>query len=232
MVPQSSPPAHLYLQPFESCLNLLSGIVHRASMNDRDYVRDMQHKNVNALLRYLNTKSPILHLSILMDISSLINTASASSQKDEANGVVIEDDVLFNAIDSATLHRVQTVLREICTENPEAFSLACEKLLVGHEDSTATDTDTDTDTEAKDDGGPGTKRKRDTMQHRYKICTQCDEEYDILDNPEDACEWHPGTFPEYLSRLTSWLIHLLQVRLKLITRAVSGMTMTKDVTGL
>jgi hypothetical protein len=84
----------------------------------------------------------------------------------------------LSAINSATLERVQTVLREICAQNPQAFELASAKLLVPNRDDA--------------------KRKRDsTHQQRYEICVQCEEEYDVLDNEQGACEWHPGT-PKFL----------------------------------
>jgi len=110
-----------------------------------------------------------------MDISSIVNT-TAPSQASHPNAT---NDVLINAIDSAILKRVQTVLREICLESPEAFRLACEKLLVRDENQN----------KPQKDGAAGTKRKH---EHRYEICAQCKSEYDTTQNPSDACQWHPG----------------------------------------
>lgn len=109
-----------------------------------------------------------------MDISSIVNGA-ASSEKNNPIQNGGSNDALLDAIDSATLKRVQTVLREVCLECPEALNLASKKLLVSP-------------TEA-----PGTKRKHDSTQ-RYEICVQCNEEYDTKDNQEDSCVWHSGMF--------------------------------------
>ena len=103
-----------------------------------------------------------------MDISSIVNTTTPSQPSDDQRA-------LLNAIDSATLKRVQTVLREICLESPEAFRLACEKLLVSDENQN----------KPQKDGAAGTKRKH---EHRYEICAQCKSEYDITQNPSDACQ--------------------------------------------
>jgi hypothetical protein len=107
----------------------------------------------------------------------MVNNTSTITQKGTAP--IVDQKPLFHAIDSATLDRVQSVLREICSELPEAFKLASEKLLVSDGGSNA-----------------GAKRKRDedAKQQRYEICDQCDQEYDVLDNDEDACVWHSGKF--------------------------------------
>jgi hypothetical protein len=113
-----------------------------------------------------------------MDISALVN-ATPPPLSDPNADANTEDpstqSALFDAIDSATLDRVRTVLREVCAHNSEAFALASAKLLVQNREHP---------TDAK--------RKRDAHQQRYEICVQCEEEYDILDNDEGACEWHPG----------------------------------------
>lgn len=89
---------------------------------------------------------------------------------------------LLSAIDSAHLDRVRKVLREICTESPAAFDLACGKLLI-QDDQRA---------------GSSTKRKREPAQRRYETCMQCKAEYDTTHNPKDACRWHEGeTEPDF-----------------------------------
>ena len=40
----------------------------------------------------------------------------------------------------------------------------------------------------------GLTRKRAYMRQRYEICGQCDEEYAAMDNKEDSCVWHDGTW--------------------------------------
>jgi hypothetical protein len=70
---------------------------------------------------------------------------------------------LSDAIDSATA-------------NPQAHKLASEALLVPEKSSAKR------------------KRAKNASAHsqRYEVCIQCHEEYDVLDNDEDACEYHPG----------------------------------------
>lgn len=111
-----------------------------------------------------------------MDISSIMNDTSRSSENSRPNNISVDASVLHNAIDSATIDRLRTVLRAICTENPAAFKLACDNLLVVQ----------------GADGNTDTKRKRDEPLQRFETCEQCKEEYDVLDNPDDACVWHPG----------------------------------------
>ncbi|EAT82605.1 hypothetical protein HBH56_112270 [Parastagonospora nodorum] len=117
-----------------------------------------------------------------MDISSIMNDTSRPSENSRPNNISVDASVLHDAIDSATIDRLRTVLRAICTENTAAFKLACDHLLVVQ----GADGDTDT------------KRKRDERLQRFEICEQCQEEYDVLDNPDDACVWHPGeTEPDF-----------------------------------
>jgi hypothetical protein len=88
--------------------------------------------------------------------------------------------VLLDAINSASPIRTRIVLIDICTQNPQACQLACDRLLLGHKQS---------------GHKSSAKRKRNTTRQRYEICKQCKEEYDVQDNPKDACIWHPGRFP-------------------------------------
>jgi hypothetical protein len=117
-----------------------------------------------------------------MDISSIMNGTSQPSRNGNSGQPDVDSSILFDAINSATLDRVQQVLREICTEDPVAFKLACDKLLVGQGAKSQANSDI------------STKRKREGPFQRYEICEQCEEEYDVLDNPDDACIWHPGKF--------------------------------------
>jgi hypothetical protein len=164
-----------------------------------------------------------------MDISSLVN--ATPPEPSAANATPTPQSALFSAINSATLERVQTVLREICAQNPQAFELASAKLLVPNRDDA--------------------KRKRDTThQQRYEICVQCEEEYDVLDNEQGACEWHPGT-PKFLTY--TFIVHIVllfhffidlistsrvpdnvyvtQARRNQISTATSGPITMKTVTG-
>jgi hypothetical protein len=128
--------------------------------------------------------------------------------------------LLNNAIDDSTISRLRTVLRDICNESPEAFKLACDKLLIqgkvpnqapgrtaqrpinldDDEDDDDEDEDEDEDEDSEDDveeeppldPQPGRKRGRAYAGPRYEICEQCNEEYDVL--LEEECVWHEGTF--------------------------------------
>jgi hypothetical protein len=132
-----------------------------------------------------------------MDISSLVNNTPPPTSNPDSNSVTMPSSTptalstLHDAIDSATADRVRKVLKEICAANPQARELASEALLVPNEGSA--------------------KRKRDKgttpHQQRYEVCMQCDEEYDVLDNPVGACEYHPGKSPS---------IHLVTCMSKLL----------------
>jgi hypothetical protein len=118
-----------------------------------------------------------------MDISSIVNSTSSTDASNDA-----DKTALLSAIDSANLNRVRTVLREICIANPEAFKLASAKLLVSPEKLDAVN-------KTAESNGAGSKRK---AQHRYETCVQCNSEYDVLDNQENACVWHEGTSSLFL----------------------------------
>jgi hypothetical protein len=136
-----------------------------------------------------------------MDISSLVNNTPPPTS-DANNTQTTPQSALFGAIDSATPERVRQVLREICATNPEAFRSACDKLLVANDAAVTLP-------------GSDMKRKRETHQQRYEICVQCEEEYDVLDNEEGACEWHPGPyfalflsiFPTHINRTGQTHVH-------------------------
>jgi hypothetical protein len=125
-----------------------------------------------------------------MDISSIINNNAPAVQDENATTSNPDHPALLEAINSANIDRIRTILREICTASPQAFQLACDKLLINH---------------AKSSSNSSAKKKRDPPQLRYEICQQCEEEYDVLDNVEDACTWHPGnlhSFQLYFMDLT------------------------------
>jgi hypothetical protein len=146
------------------------GLVGRASVSLRDCYATwrMSRHFLNSLNPSIYMAQPyILSTACRPEKSSVVNSTSEVSQSDKPSA---DQAALYAAIDSATLDRVRTVLREICTENPQAFQSACDKLLLN----------------------VGTKRKRGPTQQRYEICVQCGEEYDVLSNNDKACVWHPG----------------------------------------
>ncbi|KAF1921474.1 hypothetical protein BDU57DRAFT_50909 [Ampelomyces quisqualis] len=86
--------------------------------------------------------------------------------------------ILHAAIHSATFCRLRQTLKEICAENPQAFEAACDKLLV----------------DERANGSSKRKRPGPNAQHRFEICVQCESAYDVTDNSDTACIWHPGTY--------------------------------------
>jgi hypothetical protein len=95
---------------------------------------------------------------------------------------------LEDVVKTSTLKRLETVLLEICNESPEAFKIACEKLLVIEEQAGRP-------TVSLLDGplGENVAFKLPNAQkrgRRYEICGQCKKEYDVL--AETKCKWHPG----------------------------------------
>jgi hypothetical protein len=95
----------------------------------------------------------IMIKTVTMDISSIFNPAVPAALIDTPIVPLAEESVLLSAIESATIDRLCKVLREICTENPHAFQVACDNLLVQETCNDANDA--------------GTKRKRDPTQQRY-----------------------------------------------------------------
>jgi hypothetical protein len=130
--------------------------------------------------------------------------------------------LLINAIDSSTVTRLRTVLHDICSKSPQAFQLACDQLLIQgvspsqipgrtaqrpinleddeeddseDEDESEEDDEDEEDVEeaSRSDPRKGQKRGRPFADQRYEICSQCKEEFDVLQ--QDICVWHDGTSP-------------------------------------
>jgi hypothetical protein len=82
---------------------------------------------------------------------------------------------LNEAIDSATLARLRTVLRSICAESEEASKLVSKALFV-------------------QDAGASRKRKAGAKDStlRHEVCVQCKQEYDTTTNDKYSCQWHEG----------------------------------------
>jgi hypothetical protein len=140
------------------------GLVGRASASLRDCYATWRMSR-----HFLNSLNPSMYMAQPFILSTACRPEKLSevSQSDKPSA---DQEALYTAIDSATLDRVRTVLRDICAENPQAFQSACDKLLLN----------------------VGTKRKRGPTQQRYEICVQCGKEYDVLSNNDKACVWHPG----------------------------------------
>lgn len=89
---------------------------------------------------------------------------------------------LNEAIDSATLSRLQTILHSICADSKEASELVSKALFV------------------QDDISTSRKRKADDEDSslRYEICVQCEQEFDTTHNYEFSCQWHEGKIRVYV----------------------------------
>ncbi|KIW67502.1 hypothetical protein PV04_06746 [Phialophora macrospora] len=90
---------------------------------------------------------------------------------------------LEEAITSATLPRLRTVLLKMCRQDPVCVALASKELLV----------------EAKTRGREGGDAITATKRHRkaYEMCSQCHVEYDVKENAvrgkaHGLCKYHPG----------------------------------------
>jgi hypothetical protein len=131
---------------------------------------------------------PIAPKDRLPDIynsSSLIPIIMATSPVQD-DTLPVDKTLLFNAINSASTSRLQSVLREICTTKPEAYKLACDLLLIANGD----DSNNNSDTTA---APPRPKRKYEALQQRFEICVKCKQEYDVSMNIDGFCMWHSGT---------------------------------------
>src|SRR5262245_10622715 len=108
--------------------------------------------------------------------------------------------LLTAAIQSCTQERLRKSFRYICDNCPDAFNLACERLLTAYDDnaevddedesnpslsSSGEDDEEEEDEQHEEEPTPapqGQKRKRAFTHQRYEVCCQCDKEYDILKN--------------------------------------------------
>jgi hypothetical protein len=92
--------------------------------------------------------------------------------------------LLSEAIQSSTDERLRVTLQRICDANPEAFEQASRELLEGPKSAVVGPTP----------AAQGQKRKLKYTRQRYEICSQCDEEYDVMENKkgEPLCSWHEG----------------------------------------
>lgn len=83
---------------------------------------------------------------------------------------------LHKAIDRATHDRLQRAVNSVCKTSTDARALFEGALLAVPKKSST----------SKQSAG----RKRP----RFVLCQNCEEEFDILQNVEDSCKYHPGMF--------------------------------------
>ncbi|KAJ4329637.1 hypothetical protein N0V87_010699, partial [Didymella glomerata] len=128
---------------------------------------------------------------------------------------------LLNVIDSATPHRLRTLLKEWSTTTPAIFGHVQDELMLPSgalkmawsergqdEDGNNEDDDgiDEQDEEGEDDSDDTSEdagydfesdysdeqTDAPAIRQRYEICVQCHEEYDVLLNDKTSCEWHDG----------------------------------------
>jgi hypothetical protein len=91
---------------------------------------------------------------------------------------------LNHAIDHTTLSRLQNLLKKVCDTSEEARAIVEEQLLA----TPTTVIDLTDEHEHTPTTYTGVKRQR------YAMCEHCKEEFDVLDNDEDSCQYHDGVF--------------------------------------
>jgi hypothetical protein len=130
--------------------------------------------------------------------------------------------LLNNAIDTSTIARLRIVLRDMCSESPEAFKLACDKLLVQGKDPKQVpgrtaqrpihlEDDDDDDDEDEDEDENETDSDEEDYEDYYnakepqggqkRARTHAGQRYEICEqcNEEfdvlggEECVWHDGT---------------------------------------
>ncbi|KAI4735140.1 hypothetical protein E4T50_14334 [Aureobasidium sp. EXF-12298] len=92
-----------------------------------------------------------------------------------------EKPLLQAAIEHLTLDRLHTVLYKTLDESPKARSVFERELLA------PLSPDHDDDAEATT-----AKKKSGSKRPRFEVCRWCKEEFDVTNNPEDACELKPA----------------------------------------
>lgn len=114
--------------------------------------------------------------------------------------------LLLDAINLSNLHRLRAILTEICTESTHAYDIACHRLLVELEDDSSSNLPpgSEGDSEGNDLGdgtqdeeeaiSPPKDKKHKALTLRFEMCEQCEEEYNVEENYEDACLWHAGMY--------------------------------------
>ena len=92
-----------------------------------------------------------------------------------------EKSLLQTAIEHLTLDRLHTVLYKALEESPKARSVFEREILVLPSPDPGDDED-----------AVAAKRKMERKRPRFEICKWCKTEFDITDNPSDACKHHTG----------------------------------------
>ncbi|KAL2043353.1 hypothetical protein N7G274_003659 [Stereocaulon virgatum] len=109
---------------------------------------------------------------------------------------------LRNAIDTAQPQRLRLVLWSLCNSSVEAATIGRTLLLVSEDEDDEEEEDEEgfeseekySDNSAtapvlKASPVPKTPKR---LRPRFATCEHCSEEFDVIENEDDACTWHDG----------------------------------------
>lgn len=105
-----------------------------------------------------------------------------------------EKSLLQTAIEHLTPDRLHTVLYKALSESPKARSVFERELLVPPSPDPG-----------DDETAVAAKQKAGRKRPRFEMCRWCTEEFDVTENPGDACKHHPGELLELNKR--TWHNH-------------------------
>ncbi|OAX81482.1 hypothetical protein ACJ72_04177 [Emergomyces africanus] len=122
-----------------------------------------------------------------------------------------EAQLLTRAIRDSSRELLQNLMVDLCNESPDVRKKLASQLLTTRDEAEKHKTSTDTDeTEIDSEVGDNDNSKKEgetrksaisnkrELRARYAICENCDKEFDILNNPEDSCYYHPEeSVPNY-----------------------------------
>jgi hypothetical protein len=110
------------------------------------------------------------------------------------------DPALERAMKDASKELLHVVLTRIFLGHPDAISTASNFLLVEEtaESETAESETDESETDESEteilDEEPDAGERPTKKRKRFELCTQCKEEYDVLANDEEGCNWHTGVY--------------------------------------
>lgn len=104
---------------------------------------------------------------------------------------------LHAVIDSTLPDRLRGLLKDLTVASPSTYAFVQRELVVQPgarkrarpEDKNARD---ESSTLEHDSDSSGEESDASVGRQRFEVCEQCDEEYDVLNNPKKSCTWHEG----------------------------------------
>ncbi|OJD11156.1 hypothetical protein AJ78_08018 [Emergomyces pasteurianus Ep9510] len=119
--------------------------------------------------------------------------------------------LLERAIRTASKELLQNLMVDLCNESRDVYKKLTPQLLTTRDEIEKHQLSTDTDeTEIDSEGGDNAHAEEEAkslnaassiknkLRLRYAICSNCDEEFDILNNSKESCCYHPEeSVPDY-----------------------------------